>query len=242
MTTRPIPRIVPLGDSAVLIELSNVLDLAVNARIQELAVAVRRSGQPWIRDVVPAIGSLALHFDPAHVAPGFSPREAAAALLDACLHAALPDDDTPARRVEVPVCYAPEVAPDLTDVAAKCGLDVDEVVRRHCASPHRVLMLGFVPGHPYIGGLDPALKVPRRATPRTKVPAGSIAIANAQSVVYPFTTPGGWNLIGRTPFRVFDAGRDPPALLVPGDFVAFVPISLTRYEELSRDAGGDRER
>ena len=233
------PRIVPLGDSAVLAEFSETLDLAINARIQRLAVAIRARRAPWIRDVVPALGSLALHFDHAQCGPGFSPRNAAEELIGDCLAAALADSDDAARRIEVPVCYDAEVAPDLADVAARCGLDVDEVIARHCASPHRVLMVGFVPGHPYIGGLDASLSVPRRTTPRSKVIAGSIAIANAQTVVYPFTIPGGWNIIGRTPLRVFDAAREPPAILAPGDRVAFVPISLERYEELARASGGE---
>ena len=241
-SSHPVPAIVSLGDAAMLIEFSQVLDLAVNARIQQLAVAIRQRAAPWIRDVVPALGTLALHFDPAQFSRDFSPRDAAAALIRECLAADLPDADALARRVEVPVCYAPELAPDLADVAARCGLDVEEVIRRHCASPHRVLMLGFVPGHPYIGGLDPTLAVPRRATPRTKVVAGSIAIANAQSVVYPFTTPGGWNIIGRTPLRVFDATRDPPTLFAPGDRVEFVPIDLARYEALARAADGESPR
>jgi KipI family sensor histidine kinase inhibitor len=138
------------------------------------------------------------------------------------------------------VCYAAEVAPDLAEVAERCGLTVQEFVARHCASPHRVLMVGFVPGHPYIGGLDPSLSVPRRATPRLKVAAGSIAIANAQTVIYPFTTPGGWNIIGRTPLRVFDAMRDPPAILAPGDRVKFIPIELEEYETLMSPTGAER--
>lgn len=233
------PRIVALGDSAVIAEFSETLDLAINARIQRLALAIRARRAPWIRDVVPALGSLALHFDHAQCGPGFSPRDAAAALIGECLVATLADAGDATRLIEVPVCYDAAVAPDLAEVAARCGLDVDQVIARHCASPHRVLMVGFVPGHPYIGGLDATLSVPRRTTPRPKVAAGSIAIANAQTVVYPFTIPGGWNIIGRTPLRMFDAAREPPAILSAGDRVAFVPISLQRYEELARASGSN---
>jgi KipI family sensor histidine kinase inhibitor len=235
----PLPRIVPLGDAALLAEFSETLDLAVNARIQQLALAIRSRRVPWIRDVVPALGALALHFDPSQFVPGPSPRDAAAELIRECLGKPLPDVDALARRVEVPVCYDMELAPDLAEVAALCRLTAAEVIRLHCASSHRVLMVGFVPGHPYIGGLDPALAVPRRTTPRQSVIAGSIAIANAQTVVYPFTIPGGWNIIGRTPLRVFDPAREPPAILAPGDRVAFVAISRERYEELARTFSGD---
>ena len=236
------PRIVPLGDAALLAEFSETLDLALNERIQQLAAAIRCRNLPWIRDVVPALGTLALHFDSAQCEPGHSPRNAAVALIMECLGETNVDLGNAARRVEVPVCYALELAPDLVEVAALCRLTVEEVIARHCASPHRVLMVGFVPGHPYIGGLDPALAVPRRTTPRPKVTAGSIAIANAQSVVYPFTISGGWNVIGRTPLRVFDAAREPPALLVPGDRVRFVAISLEQYEALARIANCDSPR
>ena len=233
------PRIVALGDSAVLAEFSATLDLAINARIQQLALAIRARRLPWIRDVVPALGSLALHFDHAACPQGFSTLHAAAELIDECLVVALQGSDDTTRTIEVPVCYATEVAPDLVEVAAHCRLDVDEVIARHCASPHRVLMVGFVPGHPYIGGLDAMLSVPRRMTPRARVAAGSIAIANAQTVVYPFTIPGGWNIIGRTPLRMFDAHRELPAILIPGDRVTFVPISLERYGELARVSEGE---
>ena len=236
-----LPRLVPLGDAALLAEFSEVLDLPVNARIQQLALEIRRRRPDWIRDVVPALGSLALHFDPAHFAPGLSPLDAATALIEDCLERPLAESASDAPRIEVPVCYAAELAPDLGDVAARCRLTVDEVTALHCASPHRVLMVGFVPGHPYIGGLDPALSVPRRSTPRAKVAAGSVAIANAQTVVYPFTTPGGWNIIGRTPLRVFDAAREPPALFAPGQRVQFVAISREQYETLALAAQGGEQ-
>jgi len=132
----------------------------------------------------------------------------------------------------VPVCYDPEFGLDLDEVAAKSKLGPAEIVRRHTATEHRVLMVGFAPGQPYIGGLDRRLAVPRRATPRTRVPAGSIAIANAQTVVYPFEIAGGWSVIGRTPLRVFDAQRTPPALLLPGDRVRFAPIARAEYQRL----------
>ena len=180
----------PLGDSAVLAEFGTSLDLEVNARLQRLADAVRARGVPWIVDIVPALGSLALHFDPARMPPELDPVAAAEDLLQDCLRGGLR------------------------------------------APGHRVLMMGFAPGQPYIGGLDAALVVPRRATPRTRVPAGSVAIANAQTAVYPFEISGGWNVIGRTPLRVFDVTRDPAALFTPGMNVRFVAIARAEYERL----------
>jgi inhibitor of KinA len=231
----PQPRIVPLGDAAVLADFSDTLDLAVNARIQQLAAAIRARKLPWIRDVVPALGSLALHFDPEASASAIAPLDAAAALIKDCLAKKLPNLDDLARTVEVPVCYDADFAPDLDEVAERCKLKVEEAIKRHCASPHRVLMVGFAPGHPYIGGLDEKLSVPRRTTPRPVVIAGSVAIANTQSVVYPFAISGGWNIIGRTPLRIFDATREPPALMAPGDRVKFSPITREQFEQLSHD-------
>lgn len=240
MTAPSLPRVVPLGDAALLAEFSAVLDLDVNARIQQLALDIRGRQLDWIRDVVPALGSLALHFEPARFAPDFSPIDAATTLLHECLNQPPTAAASDAPSVDVPICYAPACAPDLDDIAARCGITVDEVVALHCASPHRVLMVGFVPGHPYIGGLDRRISVPRRTTPRAKVAAGSVAIANAQTVVYPFTTPGGWNIVGRTPLRVFDATREPPAIFAPGQRVRFVPIDLDAFRSLAADADGER--
>jgi len=233
----PVPRIVPLGDAAVLVDFSDTLDLAVNARIQQLAEAIRRRRVAWIGDVVPALGSLALHFDPGRYELAIPPLEAAAALVKECLGRKLPNLAELARTVDVPVCYDAAFGPDLAEVAERCKLTVDEAIRRHCASPHRVLMVGFAPGHPYIGGLDEALSVPRRTTPRPIVTAGSIAIANTQSVVYPFTISGGWNILGRTPLRIFDPGREPPALMAPGERVQFRAIDRAEFDKVTR-AGG----
>jgi len=237
------PRIVDLGDSAVLADFSSDVDLEVNARIQRLAAAIRARRMPWIRDVVPAIGSLAVHFDPVAVAR-LEPAAADArlararleirALIEDCLGASRVKSGIDTEVVELPACYEGELAPDLDDVASRTGLKPEEVIRRHIASDHRVLMVGFAPGHPYIGGLDPLLSVPRRSTPRTRVPEGSIAIANTQSVVYPFATPGGWSLIGRTPLRVFDARRASPALLSPGQRVRFVPVGRAEFNRLRK--------
>ncbi|MBE0613832.1 MAG: 5-oxoprolinase subunit PxpB [Burkholderiales bacterium] len=226
--------IFPLGDSAVLAEFGTRLDLDVNLRLQRLAEAVRAKRVPWIRDIVPALGSLALHFDPGSVPAGLDPVEAAERLLKDSLRGALRAPRGRSASLEVPVCYDPELAPDLAEVAERVKLSVGEVVRRHAVAGHRVLMMGFAPGQPYIGGLDATLVVPRRATPRMRVPAGSIAIANAQTAVYPFEISGGWNVIGRTPLRVFDVEREPAALFTPGMNVRFVVIDRAEYERRCR--------
>jgi KipI family sensor histidine kinase inhibitor len=125
--------------------------------------------------------------------------------------------------VEIPVCYGLEYGPDLDAVAAHCGLSPDEVIARHTAAEYRVYMLGFSPGFPYLGGLDPNIAAPRRETPRIKVPAGSVGIAGMQTGIYPLESTGGWQIIGRTPMRLFDPGLEEPCLLRPGDRLRFVP-------------------
>ncbi len=226
--------IIPLGDCAAYIEFSEKLDLEVNAVVQRLALAVHGRSAPWIRDVVPALGGLALHFDPDHPDAYGDALHAAANLIADCLKEGLPDADDVLRTVEVPVCYEAQYAPDIEEVAKKAGVPAEEVARRHAAGEYRVLMIGFAPGHAYMGGLDAKLAVPRRATPRAMVPAGSVAIANEQTVVYPYAISGGWNVIGRTPLKVFDAARQEPSLFAPGDRVRFRAISGEEFQKLAQ--------
>ena len=138
-----------------------------------------------------------------------------------------------ARRVEILVCYGGEHGPDLDEVAAAHGLTPAQVIERHAGGEYLVYFLGFLPGFPYLGGLDPAIATPRRATPRPSVPAGAVGIAGAQTGVYPLETPGGWQIIGRTPLRLYDPARQPPALLAAGDYVRFVPIPERQFEEMA---------
>ncbi len=171
----------PLGDVAAYVEFSRVLDLDVNAYVQRLAAAVHERGEPWLRDVVAALGGLALHFDPDFEG---SVLDVAAELVERCIKEGLPATGNVGRVVEVPVCYEREFAPDLDEVAKKTGVAPADIAARHAAGEYRVLMIGFAPGHAYMGGLDAKLAVPRKATPRAEVPAGSVAIANEQTVVY----------------------------------------------------------
>ena len=224
-----------LGDAAVLIEFSNHLDIAVNKHIQMLAKAIREQRMPWVRDVVPALTTLAVHVDP--VCLGFAdPIEPVRSLLAQCLDDGMPPE-RPIRQVRIPVCYEAEFGLDLDDISQRTGLSVEEVVERHKHSEFMVLMVGFVPGHPYLGGLAPSLSVPRRSAPRVKMPCGAVAIANAQCVVYPFEIPGGWSVVGRTPLRVFDANRGQPSLFEPGDQVIFERIDLGEFHALAREEG-----
>jgi KipI family sensor histidine kinase inhibitor len=197
----------------------------VNAFVQRLAAAVHAKGLPWMRDVVPALGGLALHYDPDHPDAHGDALEAAAIVVQECMKEGLAAAEETSRAIEVPVCYEREFAPDIEEVAKLVKLPVEEVVARHAAAEYRVLMIGFAPGHAYMSGLDAKLAVPRRATPRALVAPGAVAIANEQTVVYPYAISGGWSVIGRTPLTVFDAKREEPSLFAAGDRVRFRPIS-----------------
>ena len=225
---------VPLGDCAVYVEFSKTLDLEVNSAVQRLATKVHGRALPWIRDVVPALGGLAIHFDPDDPTVHGDALSASLNLVSECLKEGLPKAGDVLRTIEVPVCYEPEFAPDLAEVAAASKMTKEEAVALHAGSDFRVLMIGFAPGHPYIGGLNEKLSVPRRATPRAIVPAGSVAIANDQTVVYPYAISGGWNIIGRTPLTVFDAERQEPSLFAAGDRVRFKPITRAEFQNLAQ--------
>ena len=207
---------------------SGGVDLETNRSLQALAAALRARSLPWIRDVVPALCGIAVHFDPYHPELPASVIEYFERLLQEAFKSASKFEDS-GRTVEVPVCYDPIFGLDLSDISQRTSASLEEIVKRHTKSQHIVLMVGFSPGQPYIGGLDPKLSVPRRATPRTLMPAGSVAIAHAQTAVYPYETPGGWSIIGRTPLRVFDPARDPASLFAPGDRVRFFPIEKNDF-------------
>lgn len=223
------PTLEPLGDGALLIRLGDGIDPVPHERVLALASAL--SGRRGITDCVPAYASLTVHYDPAV----WRYAEMTALL------ASLPGDagSAPAGRppVEIPVCYGGEFGPDLGALARHAGLPEGEVIRRHAQAEYRVYFLGFTPGFAYLGGLDPVLAMPRRAEPRDRVPAGSVGIAGPQTGIYPQASPGGWQLIGRTPSRLFDAERPAPSLLRPGDRLRFLPIDAARFHHLERETG-----
>lgn len=220
--------ILPASDRSLLVRFGDEISPDNHRLVRRLSGWLLDHPRPFVRNIHPAYCTVLVGYDPlqaavevveAHV------REGLAALQE--------QSDPPARTVELPVSYGGERGPDLPDVATHCGLTADEVVRIHAAGEYRVYFLGFSPGFPYLGGLDPRLATPRLAAPRRAVPAGSVAIGGAQTGVYPVGSPGGWRLIGRTPAPLFDPARTPPALLQMGDLVRFVPISPDEFEKLS---------
>lgn len=221
-----------LAEDAWLIHVGTQADRATNARVHALAARIRAHSPAWLHDLVPAYTSLGVFFDTDAI-----DADRARAWLDAQCEG---DFETTtahaARPIEIPVCYGGAFGEDLDAAAAELGLASAELIARHSAATYTVAMIGFAPGFPYLIGLDPALALPRLATPRTRVPAGSVAIGGAQTGIYPRESPGGWRLIGRTPLALFDPQRAAPSRLAPGDLVRFIAIDADAFARLERDA------
>lgn len=220
-----VPRIVSAGDAALVVEFDACIDPAINARAIALAEAIESAAVEGVRDVVPTYRSVAVYFDPL--------RTDYDALVKRVGREALAPQTAPAAArasIRIPVCYGGTFGPDLANVAAFAGVSEQEVARMHGTGTYRVFMLGFVPGFAYMGVVDSRIAMPRHTTPRVRVPPGSVAIAGVQTGIYPAETPGGWQLIGRTPVKPFDPQRAEPFLLQAGDAVQFYAISRGEFD------------
>lgn len=223
-----IVRIAPAGDSALLVEFAQKIDERVNARAIALADRLRRRCGTAVRDAVVGFATLTLYFDPLVVDGEWMEaeiRDSAAVMDDVTVSAGA--------TVDVPVSYGGDFGPDIADVAAFGRCTQEEVIALHAAIPYRVFMVGFVPGFAYMAAVDGRIAAPRRVTPRLAVPVGSVAIAGGQTGIYPTVTPGGWNIIGRTPLKPYDPERPKPFLLQPGDTVKFRPVSRDEYQRMA---------
>jgi len=211
------PRIVPLGDSALLVQLGDEIDSNTNQCVHALAALINHSHFDGVIETVPAYATLLVHYDPLILSFGQLKnvlREKMAQI----------EDNAPRtqKRVDVPVRYGGEYGIDLESVARHCRLSVEEIIRIHSERIYTVFMMGFTPGFPYMGKLDDALITPRLELPRTHVPAGTVAIAGSQTGIYPIASPGGWQLIGWTPLQLFNPDSESPFLFSPGDEVKFI--------------------
>ncbi len=227
---RPPPRLLPCGDGAVSVEFGDSVDPTLNGLVLALDAALSQAPPRGLIETVPTYRSLLVQFDP--VETDYASLEAH--LLALCQ--GLEPQRAAARRWHVPVLYGGEAGIDLADLAADRGLTEEEVVRLHSAAVYRVYMIGFMPGFAYLGGLDPRLHRPRRPEPRLVIPAQSVSIGGAQTAISTVEGPSGWHLIGRTPARGFQRGREPAFLFEAGDEIRFEPISPDEWQRLDAAA------
>jgi inhibitor of KinA len=236
--------IVPLGDCALIVRLRDriadapeeTLDAVLRAFQQLQSAAI-----PGVIELAPAYTSVAVFFDPLVAVKAANTPDKIFDWLATNIRAAVTrvrksgrTARSRSKAVEIPVCYDPEFAPDIDDVARRANISPDEVIHCHSAAEYHVACIGFVPGFPFLAGLPKNLATPRRSVPRTQIPVGSVGIGGAQTGIYPLRSPGGWNLIGRTPLRLFDPERNPPALLRAGERVRFRRITRDEFESLNR--------
>ncbi|MBS0576170.1 MAG: 5-oxoprolinase subunit PxpB [Proteobacteria bacterium] len=221
-----------LGDGALLLRLGETIDATSNRRVHAIAAALQAQKPDWLIELTPAYASLAVHVDVTAL-HGDDPLASVRDWLTQWLaHARIDTASAIAQSIEIPVLYGGDAGPDFDALAVHANLRATELIDLHAGGDYTVAMLGFAPGFPYLLGLDPRLHAPRHPTPRARVAAGSVGIGGAQTGIYPFAGPGGWQLIGRTPLRLFAASRDSPSLLRPGDRVRFVAIDAARFAAL----------
>jgi KipI family sensor histidine kinase inhibitor len=228
--SRSYPRLLPSGDSALVVEFGDHIDADLNRRVLALDATLAQDRISGIIETVPTYRSLLVHYDPTVI--GFA--ELGAKLMTLAARPGLPSRK--GRRWRVPVVYGGEFGIDLEAVAARAKLTPQEVIARHSGGDYRVYMLGFLPGYTYLGGLDQRLATPRRQDPRLETPSGTIAIGGVQTGIQCIAAPSGWNLLGRTPVRTYHPHRDPIFLIEPGDYVTFFPVPERDWEALDRAA------
>ncbi len=221
-------RLLTAGDTALVVEFGDRIDRRLNQKVLALARRIAEARINGVIETVPTFRSLMIYYEPLVLG-----RDELAAQVDDMMARGLRLVEGAGRSWHIPVCYDERLAPDLSEVAAATRLDPAEIVARHSAITYHVYMLGFLPGQAYMGDLSADLCLPRRETPRLRIPAGSLAIAMNMTCIFPLETPCGWHLIGRSPIPLWSDGD---ALLAPGDRVRFDPVSLEHYEDLAADA------
>ncbi|MGB9684270.1 MAG: 5-oxoprolinase subunit PxpB [Candidatus Bathyarchaeales archaeon] len=226
-------RYLPFGDSALIVEFGDTINAAINRKVIALSETIKKASIKGVEELVPTYRSLLIRYNPAETT--YQQLISSIEKIEKASEEALLEAKK--GRIVIPVVYGGVYGPDLSYVAEYHGLTEEQVVKLHSEREYRVYMIGFVAGFPYLGDVPDEIATPRLETPRLKVPAGSVGIAEKQTGIYPCEAPGGWRIIGRTPIKLFDPLWQPPALLKPGDTVKFKPISeeeFARIEELAK--------
>jgi inhibitor of KinA len=226
-------RIFPLGDTAITIDFGNRIDEAINQKVMAGFQQLQKDPLPGMIESVPAYSSLTLYYDISFIRKSV-PKDQPAfdwikEQLEKRLSAVSPHDAGTERRIQIPVCYDKEFAPAIEELAMMKNMSVEELIRIHTSRSYRVYMLGFLPGFAYLGEVDERITMPRKAQP-AMVTAGSVGIAGSQTGIYPLTSPGGWQIIGRTPLQLFDADKEEPTLVKAGDIIEFYSISPDEFK------------
>lgn len=231
-------RIYPIGDQALTLDFGNLINDEINARVMALFYWLKEEDLHGIKDIIPAYASISVIYDAGLMRKWVGNGSAYVYMEDYLINAlqqldflSLPSS----RELRIPVCYHQSLAPDLVELCEAKKMDLSELVAIHISKPYRVYMIGFLPGFAYMGSLDERIMAPRKQTPRTHVAAGSVGIAGVQTGIYPFASPGGWQLIGQTPLSLFDANAAVPSLFQPGDLVQFESISLEQFQHLKNN-------
>ncbi len=228
----PAYRIFPLGDTALIIDYGNLVDEHINKEVMTRFAQLRNVNVPGIIEVVPAYSSLAVYYHPQEVLKKrtieITVYEWMKEQLEELLAQPVITDESTERLLTIPVCYEDEFAPDIRALSAAKNISVEEIIQLHTATTYRVYMLGFLPGFSYMGEVDERISIARKPQP-VNVTAGSVGIAGRQTGIYPLASPGGWQIIGRTPLKLFDVKKEEPALLKAGDQIQFISISKNEF-------------
>ncbi len=220
-------KIVPVGDSALLVRAGNDISPETNRLVRQIMFSMSKAKVRGVTELVPAYADLMVYYDPMHTEPAIL-TEAIRNVLSAN-HKIAP---MPSRLVHIPVVYGGEFGPDLEEVAQTNNISPGQVVSIHAGNDYTVYMMGFSPGFCYLGGMDERISCMRKASPRLNIPAGAVGIAGNQTGIYPIDSPGGWQLIGRTPVKLFRPDEVQPFLVQAGDRIRFVPVSPERFDEM----------
>jgi inhibitor of KinA len=223
------------GDHAVIIEFGNTIDERINQKVISVFHRLQDEKIIGIKDIIPAYCSVTVVYDVAVIRKSHHNISASNFIqqyIRSVLQYADFDQQIPSRQMEIPVCYDAEFALDIQHIASQKKISAEEIIRKHSSKIYRVYMIGFIPGFAYMASVDSQIATPRKQQPRQIVPAGSIGIAGFQTGIYPLQTPGGWNIIGQTPLKLFDAANEQPCLLQPGDEVRFVPVTKKEFDKI----------